>query len=117
MVVDCIRLRRYSAAMSLQVVIENPVINSPFEEPRRHFKFDDEGITDEIVSDRRPSSHFIPIAQPRKRGKEAQQTFEGWTADRIEPNKTVNQIRQRVKLWREGKYPDVTRTTARLLEH
>ncbi len=28
-----------------QVVIENPIINSPFEEPTRHFKFDDEGIT------------------------------------------------------------------------
>ncbi len=30
------------------VVIENPIINSPFEMPRRHFKFDDDGITDEI---------------------------------------------------------------------
>jgi multimeric flavodoxin WrbA len=27
-----------------QVVIENPVINSPFAEPRRHFKFSDEGV-------------------------------------------------------------------------
>lgn len=31
-----------------QVAIENPVINSPFEEPRRHFRFTDDGITDEI---------------------------------------------------------------------
>ena len=31
-------------------LIENPVINSPFEEPRRHFRFDDNGITDEIVA-------------------------------------------------------------------
>jgi type III restriction enzyme len=30
-----------------QVVIENPVINSPFEEPQRHFKFTDERITNE----------------------------------------------------------------------
>ena len=28
-----------------QVVIENPVVNSLFEEPQRHFKFDDGGIT------------------------------------------------------------------------
>lgn len=28
-----------------QVVIENPVINSPFYEPTRHFRFTDEGIT------------------------------------------------------------------------
>jgi type III restriction enzyme len=100
-----------------QVVIENPVINSPFDEPQRHFRFDDDGITDQILCDRRPSSYFIPIAKPKKKSKDAQQTFEDWTADRIEENKNVNQIRQRVKLWREGKYPDVTRTTARLLEH
>jgi hypothetical protein len=31
-----------------QVVIENPVINSPFAEPQRHFRFSDEGICMEI---------------------------------------------------------------------
>ncbi len=103
--------------MAKEVVIENPVINSPFGEPQRHFLFDDDGITDHIVGQRRPSSYFIPIAKPRKKSKDTQQTFEDWTADRIEENKNVNRIRQRVKLWREGKYPDVTRTTARLLEH
>lgn len=50
-----------------QVVIENPTINSPFEEPKRHFRFSDEGITDEIVEDRRDSSYFIPIARPKKK--------------------------------------------------
>jgi type III restriction enzyme len=97
-----------------QVVIENPVINSPFAEPQRHFKFDEDGITDQIVEARRVSSYFIPIAQPKKKGK--QLTLSDWTADRIEENKTVNAIRQRVKIWREGKYPDITRTTTRLLE-
>jgi type III restriction enzyme len=47
-----------------QLVIENPVINSPFQEPDQHFKFTDEGITDEIIDDRRSSSYFVPIAQP-----------------------------------------------------
>jgi len=32
-----------------QVVIENPVINSPFREPDRHFRFTDEGITNEVI--------------------------------------------------------------------
>jgi hypothetical protein len=36
-----------------QVVIENPIINSPFDEPMRHFRFSDEGITNEIVDGRR----------------------------------------------------------------
>ncbi len=98
-----------------QVVIDNPIINSPFEEPARHFKFDEGGITNEMAEERRISHYFVPIAQPRK--KNQQQTFSDWTADRIEPNKTVNFIRQRVRIWREGGYPNVTRASARLLEH
>ncbi len=31
-----------------QVVIENRVIISPFEEPKRHFRFPDAGITGEL---------------------------------------------------------------------
>jgi type III restriction enzyme len=70
-----------------QVVIENPVLNSPFEEPKRHFRFSDEGITNEIVEARRVSSYFIPIAQPKKKGKAAQLAFDTeWTKDRIEEN-------------------------------
>jgi hypothetical protein len=38
-----------------QVVIENPIINSPFDEPTRHFRFNEEGITDEEVAGRSTS--------------------------------------------------------------
>ncbi len=105
--------------MPRQVVIENPVINSPFEEPRWHFRFDDEGITNDIVRDRRVSCYFVPIAQPRRRGPREQMVFDTeWTRDRIEENKTVNAIREKVEVWREGRYADdVTRVTARLLQH
>lgn len=48
----------------VQVVIENPVLNSPFRKPIRHFSFSDEGITNEIVESRRISSYFVPIAKP-----------------------------------------------------
>jgi type III restriction enzyme len=51
-----------------QVVIENPVINSPFMELARHFRFTDEGITNDLVEGRRISSYFFPIAQPKKKG-------------------------------------------------
>ncbi len=47
-----------------QTVIENLIFNSPFSEPSRHFKFSEEGITDEIIGERRNSAYFIPIAQP-----------------------------------------------------
>ncbi len=100
-----------------QVVIENPVINSPFREPGRHFKFTDEGITNEVIDGRRTSSYFVPIARPRKKGQKQLEFDTEWTQDRIEENKLVNQIRARVKLWREGGHISVTPTTSRLLAY
>jgi len=101
-----------------QVVIENPVINSPFEEPRRHFLFSEDGITNEIVEAQRISSYFVPIAKPKKKGKQKQLSFETeWTQDRLKENKFINQVRSRVARWRQGRYLGITKTTARLLEY
>jgi type III restriction enzyme len=100
-----------------QVIIENPVLNSPFDEPSRHFRFDEEGITDDIIEERRISSYFLPIAQPRRRGNQQLPFDTEWTKDRIEENKAVNRIRQRVGLWREGGYLGVTPTTSKLFEY
>jgi type III restriction enzyme len=93
-------------------VIDDPILNSPFREPTRHFKFDEEGITNEIQSGRRPSSHFVPIPRAKKRGKQLQFETE-WTKDRIEPNPVVDRIRQRVAAWRQGGYVGVTATKSR----
>ncbi len=100
-----------------QVVIENPIINSPFSEPTRHFRFSDVGITDEIVDVRRTSSYFVPIAKSKKKGSKQLQFETEWTRDRIEENKLVNDIRRRVASWRKGGYVGVTPTTARLLAY
>ena len=85
-----------------QVVIENPIINSPFDDPTRHFRFSDEGITNEIVDGRRTSSYFVPIAKPKKKGAKQLQSETEWTQDRIQGSKLVNDIRRRVALWRKG---------------
>ncbi|MEW6142291.1 MAG: BPTD_3080 family restriction endonuclease [Chloroflexota bacterium] len=101
-----------------QVVIENPVLNSPFDEPTRHYRFGDEGITNEIVEARRVSSYFIPIAKPKSKGKAAQLAFDTeWTQDRIEENVFINRVRGRVSAWRKGNYQGITRTTRSLLEY
>lgn len=100
-----------------QVVIENPIINSPFDEPTRHFQFTDEGITNQIVDGRRISSYFVPIAKTKKKGSKQLQFDTEWTQDRIEENKLVNDIRRRVAMWRQGGYLGVTPTTARLIAH
>lgn len=95
--------------------ITNPVINGPYDEPTRHFLFDDDGITDQIVDGRRRSQYFVPIPQTKKRGAQLQFDNE-WTANRITPNEFVNDVRRRVDLWRRRGYQDVTPTTRRLLE-
>lgn len=100
-----------------QAVIENPVLNSPFAEPTRHFKFTADGITDEIVEGRRRSAYFIPIARPKRRGQQRALFETEWTQDRLEENELINQIRQRVAMWRKGGYVGATVTTSRLLEY
>ncbi len=99
-----------------QIVIENPVLNSPFKEPNRHFRFTEEGITNEVMEQRRISSYFIPIAKPKKKGKQLSLDTE-WTEDRIEENKFINQIRDRVSLWRKRDYHSITKTTRFLLDY
>ena len=54
-----------------QVIIENPILNSPFEEPAQHFRFVENNITEHTDPGRRVSSYFVPIAQPRARFPQA----------------------------------------------
>ena len=103
-----------------QVIIENPIINSPFTEPYRHFRFDDDGITSDIIEKRRKSHYFIPIAKPKKTNKQLELDLGSWTQDRIEENKFINDIRDRVSLWRRGGYRsevNIKPITRRFLEH
>jgi type III restriction enzyme len=101
-----------------QAVIENPILNSPFEEPTRHFRFDESGITNETVNERRLSSYFVPIPQARKKSKLQLQFDSEWTADRIQENAWINKLRAQVKLWRQGGYaPKPTNVTRALQEY
>lgn len=94
-------------------VIEKPIINSPYRPPGQHFKFDVEGITNEIVAGRRPSSYFVPVPRPRKRGVQQQLELGELTGDQIEKNEFINAIRERVGRWRDAGYPEVTAIAVR----
>ena len=96
-----------------QVVIENPVLNSPFEEPKRHFKFTEDGITDEIIEERRVSQYFVPIPRAKKKSPKQLSYETEWTANRVEQNKDINRIRERVEIRRKGGYIGITKTTSR----
>ena len=98
-------------------VINNPIINSPYRVPARHFAFDNDGITDRIVEGRRESSYFVPVPRPAQARGQQQLEFAELTADQIEKNQFVNEIRARVARWRELGRPDVTPVTRRLLEY
>ncbi|MXV84247.1 restriction endonuclease subunit R [Candidatus Poribacteria bacterium] len=100
-----------------KVTIENPVINSPFEEPERHFKFNARGITEEIADGRRRSEYFMPFPKPKKRSGQDQMQFELPDQDLRQANAFINSVRTQVTAWRNSGYPGVTPTTRRLLEH
>jgi type III restriction enzyme len=47
-------------------VIENPILDSPFDESRRHFRFGEDRITDKVEDSQRLSTCFIPIASSKR---------------------------------------------------
>src|ERR1039457_3274111 len=99
-----------------QVIIPNPVLNSPFDEPGRHFYFNEDGITDKVVESRRLSSYFVPVPKPKKKGAQLALDTE-WTQDRIEENKFINEVRTTIAKWRFGGHSGVTTITRQLLEY
>ncbi|MHB8501295.1 MAG: BPTD_3080 family restriction endonuclease [Candidatus Acidiferrales bacterium] len=94
--------------------IDNPIINSPYEKPQRHFAIGSQGVINRQDKGRRPSSYLVPVAAPRKRGP--QLAFDELEQE-VRSNPLINRIREDVALWREAGYPGVTGVTRGLLEH
>lgn len=97
-------------------LIQNPILNSPFVEPTRHFAFTEQGITDTIVEGRRRSAYLIPIPQARKQTP-AQLTLGETVQEKREEIALVNGLRDKVATWRQGRYLHVEHRTRHLLEH
>jgi type III restriction enzyme len=105
----------------MTTAIDNPILNSPYEQPDRYYEIAPQGPTGEIRDGRRPSESFIPIAITRKgKGTRAQQDafdFDA-TGERRERNTLINDIRRDVAKWRmSGQYSGVTPITRKLLQH
>ncbi len=56
----------------MTTAIDNPILNSPYEQPDRYYEVGPKGPTGGIRDGRRPSESFIPIAMSKK-GKDAEQ--------------------------------------------
>lgn len=87
--------------------IDKLIINSPYEEPREHWRYDRQIRMFERMSGRRPAGYVM--ATPEAQGFDDPGVFVELPL--------VNQIRPRVQTWREAGYPGVTGITRRLLEH
>ena len=111
---------------------EQPILNSPYEEPTLHHALDEDGQpTDKPpVKGRRRSELITPVPKPRKRRKKPDpkqgaldlKSDDGISTDDQEYNPTpiINEIRSRVGEWRSLPSPNdwgVTPATARLLQH
>lgn len=102
------------------VPIENPIINSPYLEPAKHWELDAAGQpTGEQVEGRRPSMQYTSVALPKKGSPAAQSAlfdYDGFN-EFASSNDTIAMIRQLVADWRRGGYQNITPTTRRLLEY
>jgi len=101
--------------------IDNPIINSPYEQPDQHFEIGPKGPTGVVKPGRRPSESFIPIA-PIRKGRQAAAAVQveidiDLTGERREKNSLINDLRREVGLWRQRGYGRVTPTTRKLLLH
>jgi type III restriction enzyme len=90
-----------------RTTIDRLIINSPYEEPKYHWHYDRQTRTFELVEGRRPAGYVV--ATPGSKSFDDPGIF-------VEIP-LVNQIRPRVKAWREAGYPGVTAITKRLLEY
>ncbi len=90
-----------------QKSIDRLIINSPYEEPARHWSYNRERRTFSLSEGRRPAGYVV--------ASEGSRAFDD--PGHFVEIPLVNQIRSRVKAWRDSGYPGVTGITKRLLEH
>ncbi len=110
---------------------EQPILNSPYVCPGRHWELDSQGQpTQQIIETRRRAEFITPIPKPKKRKKSSRQKeldlghaeTEGLSRgdQKYDPTSIINEVRHQVALWRD--WPNasdwqVTPESARLLQH
>ncbi len=90
-----------------RTTIDRLIVNSPYEEPAQHWRYEHATKTFDLVEGRRPAGYVVASGNSRAIDD---------TGIFVEIP-LVNQIRPRVRAWREAGYPGVTSITKRLLEH
>lgn len=105
---------------------EQPILNSPYKYPTRHWQLDGSGKpTNKVLDERRPASLISPVPASPKSKQQKQLVFQD-TAAKLETENQqydllaeINDLRTQVGLWRDLPRSQwrVTPETARLLQH
>ena len=106
---------------------KQPILNSPYHYPARHWELDQDGQpTIKIIDDRRKADFITPIPKPKKRKHDQKELDldEGkglsTAQQQYDLTSIINDLRHEIDLWREIRNPgewQVTPETARLLQH
>jgi len=88
-------------------MIDQLIINSPFEEPKEYWEHDKNNQSFYRVSGRRSAGYYIA-----NQGSNQFNVNENFI-----PLPLVNEIRNRVKAWKINNYPGITNVTRKLIEH
>jgi type III restriction enzyme len=106
---------------------DQPILNSPYGYPRRHWELDEGGQPKQRIIDTRRSAKFItPIPKPKKRKAPSQSGFvfdkgKGLSTkeQQYDPTSIISEVRGYVDAWRQlcPTQWHVTPETARLLQH
>lgn len=90
-----------------RTTIDRLIVNSPYAEPQRHWRYERETRTFDLAEGRRPAGYVVASGDSK--------AFDDPGVFVEIP--LVNQIRPRVAVWRAAGYPGVSSITRRLLEH
>jgi type III restriction enzyme len=93
--------------MEKPMLVDNPILNSPFEEPKEYWAYEEGQPVRK--KGRRPAGYYL---KSRTRGPQMSLLEEEFV-----PLELVNTIRERVKAWRERGYRNATPITRQLLQH
>ena len=105
---------------------EQPILNSPYDPPDRHWELDPQGQpTQRIIENRRKAEFITPIPKPKKQKQTEYLVFDegmglSTQKQQYDPTPIINELRYQVDQWRKLSNPSdwlVTPETATLLQH
>lgn len=94
------------------LAVDEPIINSPFEEPTNYWVYDTATGMPAKAAGRRDAHYYF-----RSRRRHDQGQTQMWAEEEMVPLGQTNQIRNKVRQWREGGYKNASQVTKQLLRY